>query len=811
MIFTDNFLRLSAPSAAASPSFLWRPSTLSGGISLIDARIGSERYLCLAISEKPSAAAVQTDTATVSAGGKQVKIYHGSESTLPVLFVPDRKHETKEQGQDKEGELKRRIENIKEMLRSMDDGDISISAYDTAWVALVPKIDGAGGPQFPTSLKWIEENQLPDGSWGDPDFFIAHDRLINTLACVIALKSWGVSPDRCQRGVSFLSSHMKRLDEDLEHMPIGFEVAFPALVEMATAMDLGIPTDSPGLEEINARKTLKLKRIPKDMLHKVPTTLLHSLEGMRDLDWEKILALQSPDGSFLFSPSSTAFALMCTGDRKCLDYLQKIVQRFDGGVPNVYPVDLFERLWAVDRLQRLGISRYFIREIRQCLDYVYSLWTEEGISWARFSTIQDVDDTAMGFRLLRLHGYDVSADVFRRFEKDGEFFCLPGQSTQAVTGMYNLNRASQLSFPGEDILSSARRFSDTCLRERRALGDLKDKWIITKDLPGEVGYALDFPWHASLPRVEARIYLEQYGGERDVWIGKTLYRMPCVNNDDFLELAKLDFQLCQSFQKLELLGLQRWFEETGLRSLRVSKKNLQSAYFLAAASIFEPERSSERLGWARTVLLMDAVSAHLTSPNDDCTANSFLNELRRSLKESPMSSPRSGGELNSRLRGLLEDLALYTGQSSAATHAQIRQYLFKAWEDWLLARARVEDESGLLLVRSLELCAGRTDLEESLRAAAGQPFQVQQIHANLARLISSLSRRLRPLRGSSRVEDPDQDMQELVQVVLRNSAGEGECTLQTFLTVAKSFFYYANCDASVFQLHVDRVLFEDVV
>lgn len=40
-------------------------------------------------------------------------------------------------------------------------------------------------------------------------------------------------------------------------------------------------------------------------------------------------------------------------------------------VPNVYPVDLFEHIWAVDRLERLGISRYFESEIKDCLDYVY--------------------------------------------------------------------------------------------------------------------------------------------------------------------------------------------------------------------------------------------------------------------------------------------------------------------------------------------------------------------------------------------------------------------------------------------------------
>lgn len=78
------------------------------------------------------------------------------------------------------------------------------------------------------------------------------------------------------------------------------------------------------------------------------------------------------------------------------------------------------------------------------------------------------------------------ADVFRHFEKDGEFFCYPGQSTQPITGMYNLNRACQLLFPGEKILEDAKRFSFKFLREKQASNELLDKWIIAKDLPGEV-------------------------------------------------------------------------------------------------------------------------------------------------------------------------------------------------------------------------------------------------------------------------------------------------------------------------------------
>lgn len=92
------------------------------------------------------------------------------------------------------------IDQIRAMLRSMNDGDISISAYDTAWVALVPRLDGGEGPEFPAAVQWIVNNQLPDGSWGDADLFSAYDRLINTLGCVVTLTKWSLEPEMCNKG-----------------------------------------------------------------------------------------------------------------------------------------------------------------------------------------------------------------------------------------------------------------------------------------------------------------------------------------------------------------------------------------------------------------------------------------------------------------------------------------------------------------------------------------------------------------------------------------------------------------------------------
>ncbi|XXG48534.1 hypothetical protein AAC387_Pa02g2957 [Persea americana] len=715
-------------------------------------------------------------------------------------------------------EICRRVNGIKATLRSMDDGEISVSAYDTAWVALVEDINGNGSPQFSSSLQWIVDNQLSDGSWGDHKIFFAHDRIINTLACVVALKYWNIYPERCKRGISFLGENMSRLDEeDAEHMPIGFEVAFPSLIEIARELGLEVNFDSLVLKEIHAKRNLKLGRIPKEMMHQVPTTLLHSLEGMPDLDWEKLLKLQSPDGSFLFSPSSTAFALKQTKDEKCLKYLKKAVDKFKGGVPNVYPVDLFEHLWAVDRLERLGISRYFQPEIKDCLDYVYRYWTEDGICWARNSKVRDVDDTSMAFRLLRLHGYDVSADAFRHFEKGGEFFCFAGQSGQAVTGIYNLNRASHVSFPGEKILEDARTFSYRFLREKQASKQLLDKWIITKDLPGEVGFALDFPWYASLPRIETRFYLEQYGGEDDVWIGKTLYRMPYVNNNEYLELAKLDFNNCQALHQSEWLDMQRWYEEVKLREYGVSRKAVLRAYFLAASSISEPDRANERLAWARTAVLMEAFASYFS--NNASTVDekrAFFEDFIRS------SSKRTDKGL---VGAWLDTLRLVSLGTSVAHRTNVRLHLERAWEDWLMTWTEKEDSvpqgATELLVRTINLCAGRSVSKELL----SHPHYVRlatrtnTLCHRLSRLASLIEKAEQtadgngtiPSRGLASQQPMETEMQELLQYVLQTSDGIDLAIKQTFLTVAKSFYYTAHCSPTNFNLHMEKILFERVV
>lgn len=96
------------------------------------------------------------------------------------------------------------ISFIKNKLNTIVDGRISVSPYDTAWIALIKNMDGRDVPQFPSSLTWIVHHQLPDGSWGDQHFLSVYDRLVNTIACVITLKSWNVHAGKIEKGLRFM-------------------------------------------------------------------------------------------------------------------------------------------------------------------------------------------------------------------------------------------------------------------------------------------------------------------------------------------------------------------------------------------------------------------------------------------------------------------------------------------------------------------------------------------------------------------------------------------------------------------------------
>jgi ent-copalyl diphosphate synthase len=68
-----------------------------------------------------------------------------------------------------------------------------------------------------------------------------------------------------------------------------------------------------------------------------------------------------------------------------------------------------------------------------------SHWDERGIGWARENPIPDIDDTAMGLRILRLHGYNVSSGKMLYLSAN----CANGQVFKFIHG-YNVRANGQV-------------------------------------------------------------------------------------------------------------------------------------------------------------------------------------------------------------------------------------------------------------------------------------------------------------------------------------------------------------------------------
>lgn len=61
--------------------------------------------------------------------------------------------------------------------------------------------------------------------------------------------------------MAFLRENLSKLEnENMEHMPIGFEIAFPSLLDVARGLNVEVPHDSPILKRILALRNVKLTR-----------------------------------------------------------------------------------------------------------------------------------------------------------------------------------------------------------------------------------------------------------------------------------------------------------------------------------------------------------------------------------------------------------------------------------------------------------------------------------------------------------------------------------------------------------------------
>ncbi|XP_010247894.1 PREDICTED: terpene synthase 10-like [Nelumbo nucifera] len=223
-------------------------------------------------------------------------------------------------------------------------------------------------------------------------------------------------------------------------------------------------------------------------------------------------------------------------------------------------VDLLE---LIDNVQRLGVGYHFQTEIKRAL---------ESIKDTSVNADEELYATALRFRLLRQHGFQISQDVFKSFmdKKGGSF----NESLRKDTkGLLDLYEASYHGFEGEDILDGAQQFT-----KRHLIKQLKEKTSPNyKNMARLVSHALEMPLHWRMNRWEARWFIDTYSMKQDM--------DPLI-----LEFAKLDFNMVQAIYQQELKDASRWWTDLGLaEALRFSRDRIVENYLWTTGIIFEPQ------------------------------------------------------------------------------------------------------------------------------------------------------------------------------------------------------------------------------
>jgi halimadienyl-diphosphate synthase len=319
-----------------------------------------------------------------------------------------------------------------QLLREIGPGWMLPTAYDTAWVARLGEVDE---PLSRKALQWITENQLPDGSWGASTPFYYHDRVICTLAAMIALAKHGRrAQDRKQldRGREALEQIIQRAPQGVMANPhgatIGFELIVPTLVAEAEALGILPPNGGDAISaDAASQRAVKLAKLQGHKINRFMSAA-HSVE-MLGCDKQEMLEVENlleANGSCACSPSATAYfaSQISPGNPDALAYLHRVISR-EGGIPNFAPFDVFEPAWVLWNFALTDCSDERLLALCQPhLDFLEAAWVPgQGVAAGAGFTSKDSDDTSLTYDVLTRFGRSVDLDAVLSFERNDHFNC----------------------------------------------------------------------------------------------------------------------------------------------------------------------------------------------------------------------------------------------------------------------------------------------------------------------------------------------------------------------------------------------------
>lgn len=374
-------------------------------------------------------------------------------------------------------------------------GEISPSAYETAWVAMVRRPDNSGDLAFPSALEWLVTNQRADGSWR-PDFPFS---LLPTMAAALALKKAPHPTEKVigagERARKYLEAAMRRWPTNLlkDFDTPFFEFLGPLLAhELA---QVGIVLSVPHLELMKARSQAKLSQLPLDLLYSGPSPLTHVLEALGPhIDYRRLRQVRPAYGGYGNSPSATAAVLMHSPswDNTAEDWLRSLASRSitgatHGGMPCSHPADAFEAGWVLHLLLHGGLlpRKMPHHSYHQIIQWLQNCLSEAGVSFARevsAATLPcDMDDTALTLAVLRQCGVRVPLNSLWTFEAPTHFVSYAGERTTSTSANAHALEAVLSADPIEwtQLAGRRRKLITYLLGERTMQGFWRDKWHLS--------------------------------------------------------------------------------------------------------------------------------------------------------------------------------------------------------------------------------------------------------------------------------------------------------------------------------------------
>ncbi|KAI3765165.1 hypothetical protein L2E82_15192 [Cichorium intybus] len=226
----------------------------------------------------------------------------------------------------------------------------------------------------------------------------------------------------------------------------------------------------------------------------------------------------------------------------------------------VETVEPVAKLELLDNIAKLGLNTYYEKEINGVIDSFQLLKDEN----SNFNIEGDLYANSLCFRILRLHGCNVSQDMLRRSVADVE-----KNINLNVKAMVSLLEASHLAMEGEDILEEARVLASNFL---------KNAYV---HLDGELGKEIHdalLPLNLSVEWFNFKNYIHSYE------------KFGTSSSRSLLKLAKLNFNMVQAVHQSDLKDILRWWNKVGvMKNLSFTRNRVVESYLWAVGVAFEPQ------------------------------------------------------------------------------------------------------------------------------------------------------------------------------------------------------------------------------